>query len=106
MQPAGYLVQTVHNHFMEVLYDYGAVGLIYFGALISVLKSNISSFFNPERKEKNMKLYSALIISLMFFFFIIHLTDGIRVISSIVFFSFIGVLESIRYIYQKYQVES
>jgi len=96
MQPAGHLVQTIHNHFLEVIYDYGMVGLFYFAAYITMFFNSLNNIMD-NRKHILVKGFSVICIAILVFFFIIHQTDGIRVLSSIVIFCLLGIIESIKH---------
>jgi hypothetical protein len=95
MQGAGHLVQTVHNHLVEVIFDYGAVSVFYFIPYLYVLVKNIINL--KKYPNLKIKLFALTNVCLVIFFFIYHQTDGIRVTTGLIFFSMLGLLDSLIY---------
>lgn len=98
MQSGNQLVQTTHNHYMDLFYDYGLVAFLYFGALISILISNIINITNRQTNS-NVRIFSSASLAILVFFFIYNLMDGVRVSNGIIFFCLLGFLESVKYAY-------
>jgi len=96
-----YLVQTTHNHYMDMFFDYGAVALFYFIPLILIFYRNTLNLTNPKI-HNNIKLISNISNCLIIFYFIYHYADGLRVPTAIIFFSTLMVLEGIKYKLQKF----
>lgn len=95
MQGAGHLVQTVHNHLIEVIYDYGCIGFFYFMSYLYIFFKSLKNLRRyPNTK---VKLLSTINIILLLFFFIYHQTDGIRVTTGLILFSMLGVIDSTLY---------
>ncbi|MDD3149734.1 MAG: hypothetical protein PHV68_02775 [Candidatus Gastranaerophilales bacterium] len=96
MQSNCQLVQTTHNHYMDMFYEYGLVALLYFSAFFSVLINNLKDIFNTN-KDINIKLFSIVSLSILIFYYIYHLADGVRVINALVIFCLIGLIEAIKF---------
>ncbi|MEI7473790.1 MAG: hypothetical protein WCK67_03340 [bacterium] len=93
MQGVGHLVQTVHNHIAEVVFDYGALSIFYF---MSYLYIFLKSLMNIRRYPNlKIKLFSLVNVCLIIFFFIYHQTDGIKVTTGLIFFSMVGFMDSL-----------
>ena len=87
-----YLVQTVHNQFLEMFYDYGLVSMLFY---LPVLGITIKDFFIIQAKNvtASMKLFSTFNLSMIIFFILYHITDGLRVETAVIFFAFLGFSE-------------
>ncbi len=96
MRPGTYLVQTTHNNYMEMFYDYGLMALLYYGAIIAILVNDIK-ILRDKYAETSMKILSNISLCIILFYFIYHTMDGARVATVIVFFSMLGLLESMKY---------
>jgi len=96
MQSNNNLVQTTHNHYMDMFYDYGMVALLYFSAIFSVFINNIKNIINKSTSE-NLKLFSIISASILTFYLIYHMADGVRVTNAIILFSVLGLLEAVKY---------
>jgi len=84
-----YLVQTVHNQFLEMFYDYGLVSMLFY---LPVLGIAIKDFITIQAKNaaKNIKLFSTVNLCMFIFFLFYHITDGLRVETAVILFSFLG----------------
>ncbi len=91
-----YLVQTTHNQFTEIFFDYGLMGLLFYMPAIIIIIKNINNIFS-ERVSKDIKLFSNLSIFLWTYYFIYHLLDGLRVTTAITFFTTIMFVQAIIY---------
>ena len=97
-----YLVQTTHNQYMEMFFDYGAVALCYFIPLMLIFYQNVKNLLN-KKIYINIKLISNLSNCLIIFYFIYHYSDGLRVTTAIIFFSALMLLEGLKYKLREFQ---
>ena len=101
-----YYVQTTHNHYMDMFFDYGAVALFYFIPYVLIFYQNTLNSIN-KKTSNNIKLISNMSNCLIIFYFIYHYSDGLRVPTAIIFFSFLMLLEGLKYKLQSfYQTDS
>jgi hypothetical protein len=97
MRVTGYaqLVQTVHNSYIEFVFDYGMVSLLYFGSIIQL-------FFSHRRHLRDLKsdatsrLFSLTLIATVLYIAIYGSMDGIRVQMAIQLFALLGFVEGYR----------
>ncbi len=84
-----YLVQTIHNQYMEMFYDYGLVALLFY---IPILRIAFRDFFIILKKDadRNIKTFCAVNLTMTAFFFVYHIADGLRVQTAIMYFSFLA----------------
>jgi len=97
-----YYVQTTHNHYMDMFFDYGAVALFYFTPLILIFYRNILNLIS-KNTHNNIKLISNTSCCLIIFYFIYHYSDGLRVPTAIIFFSSLMLLEGLKFKLQLFQ---
>ena len=91
-----YRVQTVHNQFMEMFFDYGLMALFYYVPIITIFIKNVKNIFiNNVCKE--IKLFSNMSLLLIVFYIIYHLADGLRVTTAIIFFSILIFIEGLNF---------
>ncbi|HSA06065.1 MAG TPA: hypothetical protein P5556_02675 [Candidatus Gastranaerophilales bacterium] len=95
-----YKVQTTHNQYMEMFFDYGLMAIFYFIPLIIVFFKSVVQILNP-RTPKEIKLFSNFSFILIIFYFVYHLTDGLRVPVALAFFSAIMFCEGLKFSMQK-----
>lgn len=93
---AGIAQPHIHNMILQMFYDYGAMALLYFGGLLSVVASGFKSIFSPKA-SKEVKIISITSLSLVGFFFIYHMSYVIKIPPEIIFFSLLGFLESAKF---------
>lgn len=98
MFPRSDLLLSTHNIYIGMFYDYGLVALLYFGAMVSVIISNIKLIFS-KNSSWQIRLFSKTSLGILIFFMVYHFTDGLRIPIAIMFFCLIGVLESLKYSY-------
>jgi hypothetical protein len=91
----GILVQTVHNVYVELFYDYGLMALLYFGTWLFLLSGAISTLRNP-RTHLIAKHAATLIVCFAIYTSIYGLTDGIVAAFMAQLFTMLGLLEGIR----------
>lgn len=87
-----YLVQTIHNQFMEMFYDYGLVSFLFYIPMITIFFRSLHNIMFTNINS-TIKVFSAVSVSMLVFFFIYHLTDGLRVETAIVFFTYLAFCE-------------
>jgi hypothetical protein len=87
-----YLVQTIHNQFMEMFYDYGLVSFLFYIPMITIFFKNLHKIMFTNINS-TIKIFSAINVSMLVFFCIYHLTDGLRVETTIVFFAYLSFCE-------------
>ena len=91
----GILVQTTHNAYVELFYDYGMMALLYFATwavlFFSALKTVRSNRIHPVAKHA-----AILILCFTFFFGANGLVDGIVAPCMTQTFTMLGLLEGIR----------
>lgn len=92
------LVQTLHNSYMEYLYDYGLMSLLYFGMYIHFFKKAFQTF--KDRIGQDIPLAAAQ-LSIILYTACYGLTDGIRVQMLIQIFVLLGFLEELKQYYSK-----
>lgn len=97
---AKYFVQSVHNQYLAIFFDYGLMALLFFIPLVSIFWRNIKTAFS-QRTPREVKLFSNLCLGVMLFYFIYHTMDGLRATTIITFFSLIMFTEGYRYSYEK-----
>ncbi len=90
MSPNLHIVQTVHNSYFSMIYDYGLVCFLYWGGILGVFANNLKNFLATKIAYNSM--LSLCINCIIVFFLIYHLTDGIRVLTQIEFFCILGFL--------------
>lgn len=95
-----YLVQTTHNQFTEMFYDYGLTCLFFYMPMIIIFFKDLITVFSSN-VDKLIRMFSTTNLSMIIFFFIYHLTDGLRMETTIVFFSFIGFNEMAKHTLRK-----
>jgi len=101
-----YYVQTTHNHYMDMFFDYGAVALFYFIPYVLIFYRNTLNLLS-KKTHNNVKLISNMSSCLIIFYFIYHYSDGLRVPTAIMFFSALMLLEGLKYKLQSfYQADS
>lgn len=98
-----FLVQTTHNQFTEMFFDYGAVALLYYIPLMMIFFRNISNLISRQI-NKNIKLISNISLCLIIFYLIYHYADGMRVPTAIMFFSSIMLLEGLKFNLAKFNI--
>jgi hypothetical protein len=91
-----YLVQTTHNQYMEMFFDYGAVAMFYYIPLIIIGVTSVRNLINPKT-DKNIKLLSNISVAILLFYILYHFTDGLRVPSAIIIFASLMFLEAAKY---------
>lgn len=91
----GILVQTVHNVYVELFYDYGLMALLYFGTWIFLLRGATNTLRNP-RTHLIAKHAATLIVCLAIFTSIYGLTDGVVAAFMAQLFTMLGLLEGVR----------
>jgi hypothetical protein len=91
-----YKVQTTHNHYIDMFFEYGLMSLFYFLPIIIIFIKSIINIFN-KKISKEIKLLSNMSIQLISFYFIYHLADGLRVTTAIIFFSILMFAEGFKY---------
>ncbi|MFA6988533.1 MAG: O-antigen ligase family protein [Candidatus Gastranaerophilaceae bacterium] len=89
-----YYVQTTHDQYMEMFFDYGFLALLYFIPFVLILGRNLLNLINKKISNK-IKLISNMSSCLIIFYFIYHYSDGLRVPTAIIFFSALMLLEGI-----------
>ena len=91
----GILVQTTHNVYIELFYDYGLMALLYFATwgvlFVQALKTVRSNRSHPVAKHA-----AILIVCFTIFYGINGLTDGIVAPCMTQLFTMLGLLEGIR----------
>jgi hypothetical protein len=87
-----YLVQSIHNQFMEMFYDYGLVSFLFYIPMITIFFRSLHDIMFTNINS-TIKVFSAVSVSMLVFFFIYHLTDGLRVETAIVFFTYLAFCE-------------
>jgi len=87
-----YLVQTVHNQFLEMFYDYGLAALLFYLPLIGI---TVKDFFTVLSKDadKNVKLFCVTNLTMIMYLVLYHIADGLRVETTVMFFSFLAFSE-------------
>jgi hypothetical protein len=91
------LVQTVHNSYVEYLYDYGLMSIFYFGMYLVFLKNSLKYLF--DKKDQDKLVLSSAQLALILFTGIYGLTDGIRVQMLIQLFVLLGFSEGLKNYY-------
>lgn len=99
-----YIVQTTHNNYMEMFFDYGATAILYFAPMLIIFFNNLSNLLNKQTR-RDIKLISNLSMCLLLFYFIYHLADGLRVPTAIIFFGVLMLLEGIKFTLNKLDLE-
>lgn len=95
-----YFVQTAHNQYMELFFDYGLVALLLFLPLVMIFWQNIKIVFS-QKFAKEIKLLANLSLAVLVFYFIYHTVDGLRATTIITFFSILMFVEGFKYTYEK-----
>lgn len=91
-----YRVQTTHNQYMEMFFDYGLMSLFYYLPLLIIAFRSIVNLFSST-VDKNIKLLSNVSLMLLIFYGLYHTTDGLRVQTAIIFFATLVYLEALKY---------
>jgi hypothetical protein len=99
------LVQTLHNTYLEFLYDYGLVSLLYYAAFIHLIRNNIRSFLIRDN-DISLRVLGIMSLCLIVFVGIYGLMDGIRVQVLIVFFSALAFVESYRSAIERTKIQA
>lgn len=86
----------IHNLYLEMFYDYGLIALLFFGAIFSIFVDNIKTI-NSKASNESSKLFSIISITILVYFFVFEINYILRIPISIVFFSLLGLLESVKY---------
>ena len=97
------LVQTLHNSYLEFLYDYGMLSLIYFGIYATLLMSTLKTFVQRTHQGAveqplvdTQKLWGIVSVCLLLFMGIYAMLDGIRVQLLIQLFAMLGWIEGLK----------
>jgi hypothetical protein len=91
-----YLVQTTHNQYIEMFFDYGAMAVFYFVPFVLIFCQNILILMNNAIHNK-IKLLSNMSSCLIIFYFIYHYADGLRVPTAIIFFNALMLIEGLKF---------
>lgn len=97
------LVQTLHNSYLEYLYDYGVMSLLYFGLYGRVIWSAVKDIWGRVRtlsettfRSPTRRMLGAAQISLIIYIAIYGMLDGIRVQVLIQLFSLLTLFECMK----------
>ena len=98
-----YHTVQIHNIYLDIFHDYGMIGLLYVGSFVYMGVNNLKILFS-KTKAQNLKLFSTISLAVLLFFMVYHMTDGMRIPFSIMFFCLLGFLESVKKAYAKYEL--
>lgn len=88
------LVQTLHNGYMEYLYDYGCMSLLYFGLYAHFLRQAWLSLKNRCNMES--RVLGAAQFGIILYAAFYSLTDGLRVQMLIQIFVLLGFMQGLK----------
>ena len=98
-------VDQVHNFYLTMFYEYGLMALFYFGTSIYIVFTSIKNFLNPSA-NRYLKIFSSVSLAIIVFYHIYYFTESPTIPLMIMFFSMVGILESIKESYKQAQADS